>query len=197
MEAVRVIKEMRDATKRLRMRGEDDNIRVCPRIAIWENVTGALSSGQPKGADFRCVLEELARIEDPEVSISQPKKWMPSGCVELPHSTITWRTHNAEFWGVPQTRRRISLVVDFRDKPEPEIQFVSDSLSRNFKESKEEQQEVTGTVGEGVDSAISFQERAGKPGGAKESSFRETGLEQCQPQTIKPLCIGGDKYTMQ
>lgn len=189
MEAVRIIKEMRNATKQLSMRGANDNIRVFPRIAIWENVTGAFSSNN--GEDFRCVLEELARIEDPEVSISKPKKWLPCGCVELPHSVITWRTHNAEYWGVPQSRRRISLIVDFRDEPRPEIQFIFNSLSRNIETSSEEWKETSGTVGEGIDSAISFQERAGKPGGVKESSFSETKSEQCQPQTIKPLCIGG------
>lgn len=73
MEAVRIIKEMRNATKQLSMHGADDDIRVFPRIAIWENVPGAFSSNG--GEDFRCVLEELARIENPEVSIPKPKKW--------------------------------------------------------------------------------------------------------------------------
>ena len=56
MEAVRIIKEMRNATKQLRMSGADNNLRISPRIAIWENVPGAFSSNG--GEDFRCVLEE-------------------------------------------------------------------------------------------------------------------------------------------
>ena len=155
---------MRNATKQLCMSGANDDIRLSPRIAIWENVPGAFSSNN--GEDFRCVLEELARIENPEVSIPKPKKWMPSGCIELPCGCITWRTHDAQYWGVPQRRKRISLIVDFRDEPEPEIQLVSRSVSGNTAESDHKGEEVTGTVGEGIDTAI------------------------CPKAIIKPLCIG-------
>lgn len=165
MEAVRIIKEMRNATKQLSMRGADKPVRVCPRIAIWENVPGAYSSNN--GEDFRCVLEELARIENPEVSIPRSKKWLPNGVIELPKGCISWRTHDAQYWGVPQRRRRISLVVDFRDEPRPEIQFIPESLSRNLEQSKEEGEETSRTFGESSDISISFQERGGKPGGGK------------------------------
>ena len=67
----------------------------------------------------------------------------------------------------PQRRRRISLVVDFRDEPRPEIQFIPESLSRNLEQSKEEGEETSRTIGESSDTAISFQERGGKPGGGK------------------------------
>lgn len=186
MEAVRIIKEMRNATKQLSMRGADKPVRICPRIAIWENVPGAYSSNN--GEDFRCVLEELARIENPEVSIPKPKKWGGAGWIDLPHGCITWRTHDAQYWGVPQRRKRISLVVDFRDKPEPEIQFVAACLSGNPETSEDERQEVTGVVGESADTTISFQERGGKPGGVKESSYSTTTQEHCQPSTTKLYC---------
>lgn len=177
MEAVRIIKEMRNATKQLSMHGANDDIRIFPRIAIWENVPGAFSSNG--GEDFRCVLEELARIENPEVSIPKPKKWGGAGWIDLPHGCITWRTHDAQYWGVPQRRKRISLVVDFRDKPEPEIQFITACLSGNPETSKDERKEITGAVGESADTAISFQERGGKPGGVKESSYSTTTQEHC------------------
>lgn len=61
MEAVRIIKEMR--------RGTDGR---CPTFAIWENVPGAFSSN--KGEDFRAVLEELARVEEPDASIPRPPR---------------------------------------------------------------------------------------------------------------------------
>lgn len=165
MEAVRIIKEMRNATKQLSMQGTDNHIRVSPRIAIWENVPGAFSSN--KGEDFRCVLEELARIENPEVSIPKSKKWLPCGCIELPHGSITWRTHDAQYWGVPQRRKRISLIVDFRDEPRPEIQLVSESVSGDSTESEDKGKTIARIVGESLDTAISFQERGGKPGGGK------------------------------
>jgi DNA (cytosine-5)-methyltransferase 1 len=183
MEAVRIIKEMRNATRQLPVCGADDDRRVYPRIAIWENVVGAYSSNS--GEDFRCVLEELARIENPEVSIPKPKKWSGAGCIELPHGCITWRTHDAQYFGVPQRRRRISLVVDFRDNPEPQIQFIEQSLSRDIESCEQTRETVTGNVGESVDTAVSFQERAGKPGGVKESLSNETELEPCQPQQTK------------
>ena len=143
---------MRNATKQLRLSGANDDIRLSPRIAIWENVPGAFSSNN--GEDFRCVLEELARIENPEVSIPKPKKWMPSGVVELPNGCISWRTHDAQYWGVPQRRRRISLVVDFRDEPRPEIQFIPEGLSRNIEQSEQTGEEITGAFGESVDTAV-------------------------------------------
>jgi DNA (cytosine-5)-methyltransferase 1 len=186
MEAVRIIKEMRNATKQLSMHGANDDSRVFPRVAIWENVPGAFSSNG--GEDFRCVLEELARIENPEVSIPKPKKWGGTGWIDLPHGCITWRTHDAQYWGVPQRRKRISLVVDFRDKPEPEIQFISACLSGNPETSEDEREEITGVVGESADTAISFQERGGKPGGVKESSYSTTTQEHCQPSTTKLYC---------
>lgn len=61
MEAVRIIKEMRSSTNGL-----------CPTFAIWENVPGAFSSNN--GEDFRAVLEELARVEQPDASIPRPPR---------------------------------------------------------------------------------------------------------------------------
>jgi len=152
MEAVRIIKEMRNATKQLSMQGANDDSRVFPRIAIWENVPGALSSNG--GEDFRCVLEELARIENPEVSIPKPKKWGGTGWIDLPHGCITWRVHDAQYWGVPQRRKRISLIVDFRDEPEPEIQFVSESLSGNIETSGTQEQGIARDIKNDIESAI-------------------------------------------
>lgn len=59
VEAVRIIKEMRKATN-----------GMYPTFAIWENVPGAFSSNG--GEDFRAVLEELARVEQPDASIPRP-----------------------------------------------------------------------------------------------------------------------------
>jgi DNA (cytosine-5)-methyltransferase 1 len=61
MEAVRIIKEMRRATH-----------GSYPVVVIWENVPGAFSSNG--GEDFRAVLEELARVEQPDASIPRPPR---------------------------------------------------------------------------------------------------------------------------
>lgn len=112
MEAVRIIKEM-----------EENSGGLGPTFAIWENVPGAFSSN--KGNDFHAVLEELARIKEPELSIPRPEngKWAKSGFICGNGWSIAWRTFDAQFWGVPQRRKRIALVVDFGGQRAGEILF--------------------------------------------------------------------------
>ena len=71
MEQVRLTKEMRNADE---LRGRTA-IDIRPRFMVWENVPGAFSSGTSKGEDFRCVLEEIARIKVGGVSIPRPYPW--------------------------------------------------------------------------------------------------------------------------
>lgn len=120
MEAVRIIKEMRCHSG-----------GAYPTFAIWENVPGAFSSNS--GKDFHAVLEELARIEGPEISIPRPKngKWAKAGVVCGDGWSIAWRTFDAQFWGVPQRRRRIAVVVDFGGFRAGEILFERTGMSRN------------------------------------------------------------------
>lgn len=185
MEQIRVIREMRDECKReLRMRGSDVDLRcVRPRYMVWENVPGAFSSN--KGEDFRCVLEEIARVEDKTASIPMPEggRWSTSGCIMGDGWSIAWRVHDAQFWGVPQRRKRIAVVADFAGESAPEILFERESVPRDSAENREQGQRVTATVERGTDKAISFQERAGCEGGARESSSKENEQEHSQPLT--------------
>lgn len=123
---IRVITEMREATN-----GE------YPKFAIWENVRGAFSSS--KGEDFRCVLERFARIVEPDVSIPRPSgkngKWAKSGAISGNGWSLAWRLFNAQYWGVPQRRQRIALVMDFRGQRAAEILFERTSMSGNSCES--------------------------------------------------------------
>lgn len=123
MEAVRVIKEMREAT-----------YGKYPTFAVWENVPGAFSSN--KGEDFQVVLEELARIRQADVSIPEPKRnkngslvWAKSGVIGGNGWSIAWRTLDAQYWGVPQRRRRIAVVVDFGGQRAGEILFERKGVS--------------------------------------------------------------------
>ena len=133
MEQIRIIKEMRDASRT----NGDGYIR--PRYMVWENVPGALSSGNPKGADFGAVLEETVGIvcqEVPPIPIPE-KGWPTAGCFSgmgdsgVPFS-VAWRVHDAQFWGVPQRRRRIALVADFGGLSGPEILFERKGVSGDF-----------------------------------------------------------------
>ena len=99
-----------------------------PKYVIWENVTGAYTSN--KGMDFKTVLEKIT-----ETSIPVPghHKWAKSGMVRSRICTVAWRTLDAQYWGVPQRRRRIFLVADYTDGGgTEEILFKSESLSRDF-----------------------------------------------------------------
>lgn len=118
MDAVRIIKNM-----------QLYSVGAYPKFAVWENVPGAFSSN--KGEDFRAVLEELARIKEPEVSIPRPEggKWAKSGFICGNGWSIAWRTLDAQCWGVPQRRRRIALVMDIGGQRAGEILFERTGLS--------------------------------------------------------------------
>ncbi len=117
MEAVRIIKEMREATN-----------GVYPRFALWENVPGAFSSN--KGEDFRIVLEELIKVVEPSaVMPTVPKAgWAYADSYVGDGWSIAYRVFDAQYWGVPQRRRRIYLVADFRGECAGKILFEREGL---------------------------------------------------------------------
>lgn len=132
MDAVKIMKTMRRAT----------NGRY-PQVGIWENVPGAFSSN--KGEDFRIVLEEICKIKDDKAVIPRPKdgKWPNAGLIVGDGYSVAWRVLDAQFWGVPQRRRRIYLVADFGGQCAGQILFERGGLSRNFAASRETWQGIT------------------------------------------------------
>ena len=148
MEQIRVIKEMRnECVRQLRLRGANDDIRLIkPRFMVWENVPGAFSSN--KGNDFRRVLEEVCRVADKTATVPLPEKgkWSNSGCIMGDSWSVAWRVHDAQFWGVPQRRKRIALVADFGGKSAPEILFEREGVSGNIEQGEQERQEAPGNV---------------------------------------------------
>lgn len=129
LEVVRITKEMRNAD-RLRSGRATEYLR--PRFWCWENVPGALSSAG--GADFRTVLEETIGIVEPEVHVSQPKKWGKNGIVDGDNWQLAWRIMDAQYYGVAQRRRRLYLVLDTFGHRAGEILFERESVSWNFAE---------------------------------------------------------------
>jgi len=152
MEQIRIIKEMREHDRTVR--GSNVDIRLLrPKYMVWENVTGALSSGKNyKGEDFRIVLEETARVVDQNAVIPEPTKggWSTSGCILGDGWSIAWRVHDAQFWGVPQRRKRIALVADFGGSSAPEILFERKGVSGDSESSGETRKEVAGDIGNGT-----------------------------------------------
>ena len=138
MEQLRIVKEMRDKDARTRGIRADESIR--PRFMVWENVPGAFSSN--KGEDFRIVLEEIAKVIDKDAVIPMPpkNKWTTSGCIMGDGWSIAWRVHDAQFWGVPQRRRRIALVADFGGGCAPEVLFERKGLRGDSEESRTKRQ---------------------------------------------------------
>ena len=119
MEQVRIAKEMREKDVHNGRSGVD----IRPRYMVWENVPGAFSSNG--GEDFRVVLEELARVVEEGVTIPRPAKgkWATTGVIIGDGWSLAWRVFDAQYWGVPQRRRRICIVVDFNGHTAPQIVF--------------------------------------------------------------------------
>lgn len=134
-EAVRIIKEMRRATD-----------GKYPRFAVWENVPGAFSSN--KGQDFKAVLEALSAIKDTNVVIPGPPngKWQHAGAIVGNGYSIAWRVYDAQFWGVPQRRKRIYLITDFRNERAGKILFEPESVRGHFETCRTQGQGTTDNV---------------------------------------------------
>jgi DNA (cytosine-5)-methyltransferase 1 len=147
MEAIRIIKEMRESTN-----------GIYPRFAIWENVPGAFSSN--KGEDFRTVLEEFIRVKEKDaVMPSVPAAgWAYADCISGDGWSLAYRTFDAQYWGVPQRRRRIYLVADFRGQRTKEILFEREGLRGYFEKGRTPRQTAAGNA----EDCIGADDREGK-----------------------------------
>ena len=147
MEQIRIIKEMRDADVR---RGRTGQF-IRPRFMVWENVPGAFSSNG--GDDFRAVLEETIRIADPDapdIPLPPKGKWPLADCWMGDGWSVAYRVLDAQFWGVPQRRRRIALVADFGGHAAPEISFVRKSVCGGPAQGGPEGEETAAGAGSGA-----------------------------------------------
>lgn len=179
LEAIRIIKEMREATN-----------GVYPRYAIWENVPGAFSSN--RGEDFRTVLEEFIRVKEKDaVMPAIPQAgWAYADCISGDGWSIAYRVFDAQYWGVPQRRRRIYLVADFRGECAQEILFKRESLRGYFEAGRTPWQGIAADAQNCVGTAIGGVDRYNQsflPGLAQ--TLRAPGGGDCTPTVLAPVAV--------
>jgi len=134
-QAIRIIKEMRCATH-----------GKYPRWICWENVPGAFSSNA--GCDFQAVLEAVIGIVEPDTQVPMPEKskWPHADCYMGDGWSVAYRTLDAQYWGVPQRRKRIYLIADFAGRSACDILFKSEGLSRYSAEGFRSWQRAAGSI---------------------------------------------------
>ena len=175
-EAVRIVKEMRCATD-----------GKYPRYIVWENVPGAFSSN--KGEDFKAVLDEICRVKDSEADTPRPKKWPNAGCVMADDYSVAWRVFDAQYWGVPQRRKRIYLVADFAGGCAGKILFESEGLSGYTPQGFRSWQGTAGTSPEGSGEAgtVCLNDQGGD---RMDVSENVTGTLRAQDHGHPPVVMG-------
>ena len=177
LEAIRIIKEMREATN-----------GVYPRYAIWENVPGAFSSN--RGEDFRTVLEEFIRVKEKDAVMPDVPKagWPYADCYSGNGWSLAYRVFDAQYWGVPQRRRRINLVADFRGQRAGEILLKPEGLRRISAQSGTQGQETARCAKNSVGTAIGGVDRYNQsflPGLAQ--TLRAPDGGDCTPTVLAPV----------
>lgn len=188
MEQVRIVKEMREHDRKSGRTGD----MVRPRFMVWENVPGAFSSN--KGRDFAAVLEEIIRIAEPEApDIEVPEKGWPTwgGYHDEVGGrwSVAWRVHDAQYWGVPQRRRRISVVADFGGDTAGEILFERKSVPGHPAESGTARERLAGNAENGASYAVRI--RGGCDGGGKEALVQteKSGTLRAQEHGHQPSVL--------
>lgn len=170
--AIEIVHEMREVTG-----------GKYPSWFVWENVPGAFSSN--KGADFRSVLEEITKESIP---MPESAKWAKAGMVRGSQCDIAWRVLDAQYWGVPQRRKRIFLIADFREKRRAEILFGAESLSGDSEACKGARQGASADVEASAGTAISFEPgitaRLGRPPSQDISTTLRAGMGDNQTAVV-------------
>lgn len=179
LEAIRIIKEMREATN-----------GVYPRYAIWENVPGAFSSN--RGEDFRTVLEEFIRVKEKDAVMPDVPKagWPYADCYSGNGWSLAYRVFDAQYWGVPQRRRRIYLVADFRGQCAGEILLKPEGLRKNSAQSGTHGQETARCAKNSVGTAIGGVDRYNQSFlSGLAQTLRASGGGDCTPTVLAPVAV--------
>ena len=188
------------------------NEHIRPRFVIWENVAGAFTSN--RGEDFRAVLEEFCRIKKDDVSIPMPDggKWAHSGAIVGDGFSVAWRLMDAQYFGVPQRRKRIALVVDYGGSNATDVLFsgepfvgditdgrfgkvlpVGEGLRRNTTQSRQEGKGAARSAEEssdGSDSSYTLKIRGGSDTYLKSDGSVGTAGKGALIQTEQSATLG-------
>jgi DNA (cytosine-5)-methyltransferase 1 len=183
-EMTRIIKEMRDATN-----------GKYPRYVIWENVHGAFSSNN--GYDFLAVLQAFAEIADPNVYVPRPAckgktdrlAWQYAGTIMGDGYSIAWRTVDAQYWGVPQRRRRIYLVADLRGERADKILFEQESVPGHHEPCGTQRKEVAGNAGRCAEGSCDIVILNDQGGNIMNTSEGVTGTLRAQEHGHQPCVV--------
>lgn len=162
-----------------------------PRFIIWENVPGAFSSN--RGLDFKTVLEEITE-EDIPIPTDAPPRWTKAGMVQCCQCDIAWRVLDAQFFGVPQRRRRIFLVADFgtRTRCAEKILFEPESLPGDTAPGKDAKKGITTAAPTSAGNAGTLGNECilnDQGGQCMNVSFGKTGTLRAQERGHQPIIL--------
>ena len=171
-EAIRIIREMREATD-----------GKYPRYAVWENVPGAFGSN--RGRDFLAVLRAFADVAGDGDNVPAPAgksdrlSWTKSGCIMGDGYSVAWRQLDAQYWGVPQRRRRIYLVADFAGQRAGKILFEREGLRGNFAPGAGARQRAAAETAGGARGNSELYDITGKTSNSMKSPRPDNCFQKC------------------
>lgn len=165
-QAIRIAKEMLAATG-----------GRYPRFMLWENVPGALSSNE--GDDFETVLNELLHLSRANEYVRRNGRWNNYGG----YGAVAYRLVNAQYWGVPQRRRRIYAIADTRGESADQVLFEHQGNGWHFEPRLPAGEEIAGIAGDGY---RWYESMVGR-------NFSGGGYDPAYTLKIRSGCEGGGK----
>ena len=128
---------------------------IKPKWVMWENVPGTFSA---TGNPFGCFVAGLAGYDSPIEHTGG--KWASSGFLVAKDEesySLAWRVLDAQYFGVPQRRRRIFLVGHLGRGSwwkSLEVLLERGGEGRDIEKGREARKEVAGNAGSGVDGLV-------------------------------------------
>lgn len=175
-EAIRIIQEMREVTGNAK-----------PRYIVWENVTGSFSSN--KGEDFRKVLSEICKLKDSSLDVPTPTRWLQAGQIMGDDFSLAWRVLDAQYWGVPQRRKRVYLVADFNGRSAGKVLFESEGLPWDIRACQAKGKDIATATRDGTNSSsTALYENHGQ-------DARYTGPLEVAPTVLSTYGSGGNNQS--